>query len=78
VAEKAAPGDGQSGRSARQHSAVEEGDGLLERRRSKEVAVVDDVTARGRHGGTVGEEAAFSGQESGSEGAEAVVEQDGD
>jgi hypothetical protein len=27
---------------------VEEGDGLLERRRSKEVAVVDVVAARGR------------------------------
>jgi hypothetical protein len=48
VTTKAAPGDGWSGRSARQRSAVEEGDGLLERRRSKEVAVVDVVAARGR------------------------------
>jgi hypothetical protein len=48
MATKVAPGDGRSGRSARRRSAVEEGDGLLERRRSKKVAVVDDVAAQGR------------------------------
>jgi hypothetical protein len=56
MAAKAAPGDGRSGRSMWRRSAVEEGDGLLEQRRLKELAVVDDVAARGRQlvaGGTV-------------------------
>jgi adenine/guanine phosphoribosyltransferase-like PRPP-binding protein len=56
VAAKAAPRDGRSSRSMQWCSTVEEGDDLLEWRRSKEVAVVDDVVARGRQltaGGTV-------------------------
>jgi hypothetical protein len=48
LAAKAAPRNGPSGRYARRRSAVEEGDGLLERRRLKGVAVVDGVAARGR------------------------------
>jgi adenine/guanine phosphoribosyltransferase-like PRPP-binding protein len=56
VAAKAAPRDGRSSQSMQWCSTVEEGDDLLEWRRSKEVAVVDDVVARGRQltaGGTV-------------------------
>jgi hypothetical protein len=75
---KVAPGDSRSGRSMWRCSAVEEGDGLLEQRRSKGLAVVDDVTARGRHGGTVGEETMLFGQGSGGKGSEVVVERDGD
>jgi hypothetical protein len=53
---KATPGDGRSSRSARWRSALEEGDGLLERRSSKVVVVVGNLAAQGRQlvvGGTV-------------------------